>query len=294
VLRRALAGGVLALGLLNLLRQSFAWRRDLRALGPRRPLGDGFPARFLLPCHARVRFTSAPGLAVPAVVGAHEICLPAHYAQRFSAAELQAVLAHELAHVQHRDLDWARLTGAAAALFFFQPILRIARREIATIAEFRADQLAIRHTGDRHALVRALIRCAAQTSAAMPLGVLTLRGESRFVHRVRRILDPAVPHSSASRHGPWILAGLLLVGFLPSFTLLRRPPRHEAEIVTRHGPAAPGPLVELREVTPGLRRDAEVTRAPDGSLRTVYRENGRVVEATPVREAWLKRRLQFP
>ena len=47
------------------------------------------------------------------------MCLPEEDAQAHSREQLIVVLAHELAHVQRRDIGWLRLVGALGAFFFF-------------------------------------------------------------------------------------------------------------------------------------------------------------------------------
>jgi hypothetical protein len=57
--------------------------------------------------------------------------------------QLNAALAHELAHVRRRDLLWNWLWMLAAALFFFHPLIWLAKREWALAQEIATDELAL-------------------------------------------------------------------------------------------------------------------------------------------------------
>lgn len=59
---------------------------------------------------------------------------------------LRMMLAHELAHLQRHDLFWLAFHAVAQALFWFHPLVWIARREAALAQEIACDELAIRTT----------------------------------------------------------------------------------------------------------------------------------------------------
>jgi bla regulator protein BlaR1 len=72
------------------------------------------------------------------------IFIPDSLVKNLSSAELKAVIAHECAHVARRDdiaICWQQLTSA---LFFFNPFLRYANRQLAEVREICCDALAVR------------------------------------------------------------------------------------------------------------------------------------------------------
>jgi beta-lactamase regulating signal transducer with metallopeptidase domain len=79
------------------------------------------------------------GILNPAVV------LPAN-AGDLSPQALRLVLAHELAHVARRDLPLNLIASVLEAVFFFHPLVWLARRELRLNTEIAADQLALRIT----------------------------------------------------------------------------------------------------------------------------------------------------
>lgn len=71
------------------------------------------------------------------------IVLPMNLADARSRDELDAILAHELAHAKRHDLLWNWLPALVNVLFFFHPILWLTRREWRLSQEIAADELAI-------------------------------------------------------------------------------------------------------------------------------------------------------
>jgi hypothetical protein len=107
---------------------------------------------------AKLRRTAEPfgsaficsSLRVPVTVGAFApvVLLPAD-ARRWSAAKLEAVLAHERAHVARRDPLWRCIGRAAVAVSWFHPLAWLAAITIERIAEQSADRDAVASV-DRH------------------------------------------------------------------------------------------------------------------------------------------------
>jgi beta-lactamase regulating signal transducer with metallopeptidase domain len=74
---------------------------------------------------ATVEVRSAQGLLEPGVVGWLRpiLLLPEGIAERLTAAQLEAVLAHELCHVRRRDNLFASIRMMVEAMFWFHPLV---------------------------------------------------------------------------------------------------------------------------------------------------------------------------
>lgn len=107
--------------------------------------------------------------------------------------DLRLVLAHELAHVVHRDLEWNAFTSLVDCLFFFHPLAWMARRASQQAQEAAADAAAIRLTNASpkrygEMLVRATIldpspSFSAGLSVGAPTGRIRMRLEElRYVN----------------------------------------------------------------------------------------------------------------
>jgi 5-hydroxyisourate hydrolase-like protein (transthyretin family) len=85
---------------------------------------------------------------LPLLVGIHRpaVVLPARLIQEDPTA-LRLMLAHELAHHRRRDLCWAWLPTLTQVLFFFHPLVWLARGEEELAREIACDILAVRVSG---------------------------------------------------------------------------------------------------------------------------------------------------
>ncbi len=83
--------------------------------------------------------------------GRYVVVVPEELLMPNRGEDLQLVLAHELAHVKRRDLDWSWLHTIVKALFFFNPLIWVAGRELRIAQEMACDEMAVRATGTRTA-----------------------------------------------------------------------------------------------------------------------------------------------
>ncbi|MGH3328534.1 MAG: M56 family metallopeptidase [Streptomycetales bacterium] len=172
--------------------------------------------------------------ALDAVVVDHDVpvvyCLPGRGRQivltsaalaSLDAEQLQAVLAHERAHLRGRHhLVLAAAAGLERA-FAGVPLFRHAREQIARLVEMLADDAAA-HRCERHAVAAALVTLA---EGSAPAAALAAGGPSALA-RVRRLLAPARPLGRARLViGVVALAALLslpvLVAAAPALEPLR-------------------------------------------------------------------------
>ena len=167
----------------------------------------------------RIRLTASPALESPAVVGSREICLPLRAECGLTRSELRVVLAHELGHMTRRDPLWTMFSRILAAVFFIQPLNRLAIREMEAEAEFLCDDWAVRQTGDPIALARSLTRISEWLTSSPPAPVLAVVRETGAAlgSRVRRILAPPAERPQGGRVRVLVLVGLLLAAtaFVP-------------------------------------------------------------------------------
>jgi HEAT repeat protein/beta-lactamase regulating signal transducer with metallopeptidase domain len=141
----------------------------------------------------RPRLTVTARISSPIALGVGEICLPESALQELDLEEQRVMLAHELAHLARRDPLWLAFASVVERVLWIQPLNRLARRRIATSAEYLCDEWAVRRTGSGVALARCLAQVAEwiQTS---PLGVPVAgmaEERSLLVSRVEKLLAGA-------------------------------------------------------------------------------------------------------
>jgi hypothetical protein len=166
------AVGALALAL------GYAARRLILVgrLGDRRAVSDGRLLAELEQLSSEAKLGRRPRLTVtsrlssPIALGIAEICLPESALEELDLEEQRVMLAHELAHLARRDPLWLAFASMMERVFWFQPLNRVARRRIATSAEYLCDEWAVRRTGSGVALARCLAQVAEwiQTSRRRP------------------------------------------------------------------------------------------------------------------------------
>lgn len=132
-------------------------------------------------------------------------------------AEMESVLAHELAHAARRDYLVAWLATVLRDAFFYLPSSRLAHRQLQDEKEMACDDLAAGVTRRPLALASALVK-AWQPS----LGFGALKPAQALVAgdaieaRVQRLLAGPPPVASGPRHalassvGGWAVAGLVM------------------------------------------------------------------------------------
>jgi Zn-dependent protease with chaperone function len=140
--------------------------------------------------------------------------------ERLSGDELDAAVAHEMAHAVHRDPAWSYALIVVRAALFFNPAVQWVARAMVDDLESRADQAAVRATGGAAALAR-VIRKLFDTSHPPPPD-----GDASFERVFWRIRREGVERRCASLqrsesaaplpHGPLLLAmaGAVLVSLL--------------------------------------------------------------------------------
>ena len=130
------------------------WRDTQRLIRGSRPLSNGAVEECVRALSERLRLKSAPSISEspavssPVLVGIFrpQIILPRGLADSVSLSRLELMLAHELAHLRRKDLLWLWLFTLGETLFFFHPLVWLARREWTLATEAACDEMAIRLT----------------------------------------------------------------------------------------------------------------------------------------------------
>jgi beta-lactamase regulating signal transducer with metallopeptidase domain len=101
-----------------------------------------------------------------------EVVLPLRLLQTSHLGDLRLVLAHELAHLKRRDLQWAWLPAAVRALFFFHPLVWLADAEWRLAQELACDELTLRAAASSPAEYgRLLLKVTTGSEPVQPAGL---------------------------------------------------------------------------------------------------------------------------
>ena len=193
----AVWAGIAVLLYLSYLGRLGAMRRRLDP----RDLVETAPERFSLVQLSRraglcrmPRLTESENIGSPLAFGVGrkaEICIPTRALHELDHDQFCAMLGHEVAHHMRRDPMRLALSHLLQAVFFFQPLFRVAHRQLHLAAEEQCDAWGASHLEDRLAMARCLTEVASwvlpQDRRLLVAGMA--RRRSQLGTRVDRLMD---------------------------------------------------------------------------------------------------------
>jgi beta-lactamase regulating signal transducer with metallopeptidase domain len=219
-----------------------------------------------------VRAVESAAVGVPSVVGwlRPVILLPASALTGLSLPQLDAILAHELAHVRRHDFAVNLLQSAAEILLFYHPASWWISRRVREERELCCDDVAVSLCGDRVLYASALADLEA-LRAEPALALAATDGSLLF--RVRRLLTP----SPAGTRTPGLTAALvpaaLLAAVMTGATLTASAPQAAGQDATKSDRTVPaghgvvrGRIVDAQSGRPVAGANYEITGPEDSAL----------------------------
>ena len=223
-----------------------------------------------------VAILESAAVTVPTLIGwvRPVVLLPAAALSGLSPLQLQAILAHELAHVRRHDYLVNLLQSAVEILLFYHPAVWWISAEIRAERENCCDDLAVAVCGDRLVYVSALAELTSIERRAFALAAT----DGSLVTRVRRILGrPAAARRELPPSWGILTLVVLLGGGASTYEITaataeiarqRRPRSEQLRHVDPAGPSARGRAqrweVERREQEWERRRLEAANRARSG------------------------------
>ncbi len=166
---------------------------------------------------------------------------------RLDDHELEAVVAHELAHVKRRDLLVAAALGVLRDLTFFVPGGGWALRQLHRERELAADQAAVATTGRPGALASGLLKVM-DTPRRTPASAVALAPSTHLVDRIRVLVDEEPRPSRTRRNIEFatvaVVTGIAVTGALvvPGFVAGAERERDAVALVWSNSPVTEPPL----------------------------------------------------
>jgi len=145
-----------------------------------------------------VHFASSPAIPGPATVGLRHqtLLLPPEFFDKLSAGDVDALLAHEFAHMARWDFAKNLLYGLASLPAAYHPVLWLTRARVAESRELVCDEMAAKAVGGREIFAKSLLRLARMLSDRKAPRILHAIGildanifERRVMHLTRKTLD---------------------------------------------------------------------------------------------------------
>jgi GWxTD domain-containing protein len=204
------------------------------------------------------------------------LLVPAAALARLTPEELEAVIAHELAHVARRDYLVNLVQTLVENLLFYHPAVWWVSEKMREEREACCDDIAVRVCGDRVMYSGALLRLE-ETRA----GVAAAATGGDLMKRVKRLLHPESegPAVSLASAAPALLASLALAGGM--LWAQREPPAPPAPAAPpASATPAPAPAPAAPRVAPAP-TSARTAPAPPTSQPAPAPEPARPAPAAP-------------
>lgn len=156
-----------------------------------------------------------------------------------SPDDLDAVLAHELAHIRSFDILWLWAERVVQALFFFHPVAWIATHQLAQAREHSCDIQAVKHARmqARQYWSAVLNLVHGHQTRSSKLAMASTLGRSAQTLKAR--MDSVQRHSNADANPTLVITGLTALLGATALPVASMPQRPEASLI--EDVAAPAP-----------------------------------------------------
>jgi bla regulator protein BlaR1 len=225
------------------------------------------------------------GLAkVPMVIGHLKpvILIPIGLLTALGAAELEAILMHELAHIRRRDYLVNLLQSLVEIIFFFNPAVLWVSQLIKTERENCCDDMALAHNTSKHSYIQALVSCEEYQQGKPAYAVAFSGQKNTLISRVKRMVNNR-NHSLNTFEKTLlsiclVMSGLCLSAFVERETIKKT--IHQVVKAITHKEEKPAPVAKALQsaVTP-VTKPAPVDTVPKVIKKEVFFDEA----------AWFKR-----
>jgi uncharacterized protein (TIGR03435 family) len=190
-----------------------------------------------------IRIVELPHVDVPLVIGCLRpiVVLPIVAMSQLNAAQVEAILAHELAHVRRHDYFVNLMQTLAETLLFYHPAIWWLSARIRDEREHCCDDVALAVCGDRVGYAAALVELEEWRSGTLNLAPAATGGS--LLNRVGRILRVEV--SEDSRISSSTMA-LVVIAVASAMTL---------NLIAQQPAGEPSPTFEVASVRPNMSGD---------------------------------------
>ncbi|MCL2640037.1 MAG: M48 family metalloprotease, partial [Phycisphaerales bacterium] len=220
----------------------------------------------------------------PAVIGwlRPAIVVPASVLTGLSSDQLQAILAHELAHIRRWDTLVRMVQAAVETVLFFHPAVWWVSAVLTQESEYCCDEIALEVCGDRKTYVRALAFAAGITGGSSP-GLAPAATGGKLMPRLRRILGKAGERSTSRAFVAAGIALVLIAAFIPLACSIESKDKDIAETQTalREAMSAQGVTIKTNWASKTWRIGEDVPKV----IATVAVEDWEAFNAAELTEA---------
>ena len=153
-------------------------------------------------------------IQVPMTIGFIKpiIVFPIALINQLSAAQTEAILLHELAHIKRNDYLLNIILGIMRAFLFFNPAIWLMEREINKYREQCCDDLVIDNTTDKLAYAHALLLVEENRASQLTFALSSNGKKFNLLDRIKRMIDMKNNEPSPQNKLIVLLFALITIG----------------------------------------------------------------------------------
>lgn len=147
---------------------------------------------------------------VPFVLGYFKpvVVVPAGILLNIPFNQVEAILAHELAHIKRSDYLINIIQSIVELLFFYHPFIYLISKHVRDERENCCDDIALKYCSDSTQYVKALANMESVRMNLSPSAVALVKSKNSLLKRITRILKPNLMKTKLSDR---IFAGIIVV-----------------------------------------------------------------------------------
>ncbi|MCF2490623.1 M56 family metallopeptidase [Dyadobacter sp. CY347] len=182
-----------------------------------------------------VEFRETAKIVTPMVIGAFSpvVLIPIGLLSGFSTAQVEAILAHELAHIRRNDYLINMLQSFVEVVFFFHPAIWWLSDRIRAEREHCCDDIALAVCGDKMSLAHALVKVA-EWQATPRMAMAFASKKPLLLQRVQRVLGLQTKPSRTFGNFPIMLVALSLVIGVSMYAVAQKSEKEKAKKSVQH------------------------------------------------------------
>ncbi|MCE7042076.1 M56 family metallopeptidase [Dyadobacter sp. CY312] len=175
-----------------------------------------------------IEFRQTAKVLTPMVIGVFRpaVLIPFGLLTGFSTSQIEAILAHELAHIRRNDYLVNLLQSFVEVIFFFHPALWWISERVRTEREHCCDDIALSVCGDKMVLANALVKVA-EWQSAPELAMAFASKKPLLLNRIRRVVGITSKPTRSFGNLPVMLFALCLIAGISFYAVAKQEKKQE-------------------------------------------------------------------
>jgi len=229
-----------------------------------------------------IEFRHTTKVLTPMVIGVFRpaVLIPFGLLTGFSTSQIEAILAHELAHIRRNDYLINLFQSFVEVVFFFHPALWWISERVRTEREHCCDDIALSVCGDKMVLANALVKVA-EWQSAPELAMAIASKKPLLLNRIRRVLGVTSKPTRSFGNLPVMLFAVCLLAGISFYAVAKQEKKQDKNDSKSQPTTKKEELKSLQEaILPKIEQPAEEIQETWDSLSSIKTEgNNDKIEA---------------